>query len=106
MHDSLHDAQMQECIILRHVWLLSRYIGTNGKQLVQDRGLYLCNRSHPPRKSTVAYFTPIHQPLWYDHANIAHGSTSHSVRDVALEEKDTEGGDKVQLDDLTDQTFH
>ena len=24
---------------------------------------------------------------------------SHSVRDVELEEKDTEGGDKVQLDD-------
>ena len=29
---------------------------------------------------------------------------SHSVRDVELEEKDTDGGDtdKVQLDDLTD----
>ncbi len=39
--------------------------------------------------------------LWSNNANLAHGSTSHSVRDVELEEKDTEGGDKdnVQLDD-------
>ena len=43
--------------------------------------------------------------LWSYHANIARGSTSHSVRDVELEEKDTEGGekDKVQLDGLTDR---
>ena len=42
--------------------------------------------------------------LWSYHANIAHGSTSHSVRDIELKENDTEGGDKdkVQLDDLTD----
>ena len=41
------------------------------------------------------------------HANLAHGSTSHSVRDVELEEKDTEGGEKykVQLDDLTDRVI-
>ena len=52
--------------------------------------------SPPPRKSTVANFTPIHQHsrtpgvvLWSYHANIARGSTSHSVRDVELEEKDT-----------------
>ena len=30
--------------------------------------------------------------LWSNHANIARGSTSHSVREVELEEKDTEGG--------------
>ena len=59
-----------------------------------------------PEKSTLAYFMPIHQP-WSYHANIAHGSTSHSVRDVELEEKDTEGRDKdnVQLDDLTDRVI-
>ena len=45
--------------------------------------------------------------LWSYHANIARGSTSHSVRDVELEEKDTEGGekDKVQLDGLTDRVI-
>ncbi len=44
--------------------------------------------------------------LWSYHANIARGSTSHSVPDVELDrdvEKDTEGGEKhkVQLDGLT-----
>ena len=36
----------------------------------------------------------INPALWSYHANLAHGSTSHSVRDVELEEKDTECGDK------------
>ena len=37
--------------------------------------------------------------LWSYHANITRCSISHCVRDVELEEKDTEGGerDKVQL---------
>ena len=56
--------------------------------------IYATGSPIPTRKSTVAYFTPIHQPLWSYHANLAYGSTSHSVRDVELEEKDTEGGDK------------
>ena len=45
--------------------------------------------------------------LWSRHANLAHGSTSHSVRDVEMDEKDTEGGekDKVQLGDLTDRVI-
>ena len=45
--------------------------------------------------------------LWAYHANIVRGSTSHSVRDVELEEKYTEGGekDKVQLDGLTDRVI-
>ena len=45
--------------------------------------------------------------LWFYRANIAHGSTSHIVRDVELEEKDAEGGekDKVQLADLTDRVI-
>ena len=39
--------------------------------------------------------------------NSTRGSTSHNVRDVELEEKDTEGGekDKVQLDGLTDRVI-
>ena len=49
----------------------------------------------------------INHALWSYHANLAHRSTSHSVRDVELEEKDTEGEDKdnVQLDDLTDRVI-
>ena len=69
-------------------------------------GFIYATGSPPPRKSTVAYFTTIHLfALWSYHANLAHGSTSHSVRDVEMEEKDTEGGDKdkVQLADLTDR---
>ncbi len=70
--------------------------------------------SPPPRKSTVAYFTPIHQPFNDTRCgvvvlscHIARGSTSHNVLDVDLEEKDTEGGekDKVQLDGLTDRVI-
>ena len=71
-------------------------------------GFIYATGSPPPRKSTVAYFTPIHLfALWSYHANLAHGSTSHRVRDVELEEKDTEGGDKdkVQLADLTDRVI-
>ena len=47
----------------------------------------------------------INHALWYYHANLAHRSTSHSARDIELEEKDTEGGDKVRLDDLTDRVI-
>ena len=62
----------------------------------------------PPRNQqlpTSRLFT--NHALWSYHANLAHISTSHSVRDVQLEEKDTEGGDKdkVQLDDLTDRVI-
>ena len=68
--------------------------------------IYATRSPIPIGKTTVAYFTPIHQPcVVIPSSNLAHGSTSHSVRDVELEEKDTEGGykDKVQLDDLTDR---
>ena len=70
-------------------------------------GFIYATGSPPPRKSTVAYVTPIHQPLSSYHDNLAHGSTSHNVRGVELEERDTEGGDKynVQLDDLTDKVI-
>ncbi len=70
--------------------------------------IYATGSPIPRRKSTVVYFNPIHQPciviLPYQ---LAHGSTSHSVRGVELDEKDTEGGDKgkVQLDDLTDRVI-
>ena len=47
----------------------------------------------------------INHALWSHHANLAHGSTSHSVRDIELEEKDTEAGYKVHLDDLTDRVI-
>ena len=34
--------------------------------------------------------------LWSYHANLVRGSTSPIARDVELEEKDTEGGEKTQ----------
>ena len=95
---------MQEYIILRHVWLLSRHIGTNGKQLVpgQKASSMQPGLLHPDNQQL-----PTNHALWSYHANLAHGSTSQSVRDVELEEKDTGGGDKdkVQLDDLTDRAI-
>ena len=97
---------MQEYILLRHVWLLSRHIGTNGKQLVPGQGALSMQPGllHPENQQLPTARLFINHALWSYHASLAHGSTSHSVRDVELEEKDTEGGDKdtVQLDDLTD----
>ena len=59
---------------------------------------------HPENQQLPTARLFINHALWSDHASLTHGPTSHSVRDVELEEKDTEGGDKdkVQLDDLTD----
>ena len=107
MHDSVHDDQMQECIILRHVWLLSRHIETNGMQLVPGQGASSMQPSllHPENQQLPISRIFTYHALWSYHANLAHGSTRHSVRDVELEEKDTEGGDKVQLDDLTDRVI-
>ncbi len=51
---------------------------------------------------------PIHQPcIVIQSCQPRRGSTSHSVRDVELEEKDTEVGEKekIQLDDLTDRVI-
>ena len=62
----------------------------------------------PPRKAIVPtsrlFINHSGVVLWSNHANLVRGSTSHLVRDVELEEKDT-GGEKyeVQLDDLTDR---
>ena len=100
---------MQEYILFRHVRLLSRYIGTNGKQLVPGQGASSMQPSllHPENQQLPTSLLFSNHALWSYHANLAHGSTSHSVRDVELEEKDTEGGDKdkVQLYDLTDRVI-
>ena len=60
---------------------------------------------HPENQQLPTPRLFINHALWSYHANLAHGSTSLSVCDVELEEKDTEGGDKekIQLDDLTDR---
>ena len=62
---------------------------------------------HPGNQELPTSRLFINHALWSYHANLVHVSTSHSVRDVELEEKDTEGGDKdkVQLDDLTDRVM-
>ena len=62
------------------------------------------NQQLPTSRLFINHSRTLGVVLWSYHANIARGSTSHSVRDVELEEKDTEGGekDKVQLDGLTD----
>ena len=68
-------------------------------------GFIYATGSPPPRNQQLPNsHLLINLALCSYHANLAHGSTSHSVRDGELEEKDTEGGDKdkVQLDDLTD----
>ena len=99
----MHDAQMQEYTLLRHVWLLSKHIGTNSKQLVPGQGASSMQPGiiQPEIQQFPTSRLFINHALWSYHAIVAHGSTSHSVRDVELEEKDTEGGDKdkVQLDD-------
>ena len=47
-----------------YIWLFSRYIGSNGKQPVPGLGGFISATGiPPPRKSTVDYFIPIHQPI-------------------------------------------
>ena len=62
---------------------------------------------HPENQQLPTSSLFINHALMSYHANRAHGSTNHSVRDVELEEKGIEGGDKykVQLDDLTDRVI-
>ena len=62
---------------------------------------------HPENQQLPTSRLFINHALWSYHANLAHVSTSHIVRDVELEEKNTEGGDKdkVQLNDLTDRVI-
>ncbi len=96
---------MQEYILLGHVWLLSRHTGTNGKQLVPGQGALSMQPGllHPENQQLPTARLFINHALWSYHASLAHGSTSHSVRDVELEEKDTEGGEKDKCHDLTDR---
>ena len=65
------------------------------------------NQQLPTSRLFINHSRTLGVVFWSYHANIARGSTSHSVRDVELEEKDTEGGekDKVQLDGLTDRVI-
>ena len=62
---------------------------------------------HPENRQLPTSRLFINHALWSYHANLAYGSTSHSVRDEELVEKDTEGGDKdnVQFADLTDRVI-
>ena len=65
-HDSVHDAQMQEYILLRHVGpmaLLQVYWNQRQAAGSWTEGFIYATGSPPPIKATVAYFTPIHQPF-------------------------------------------
>ena len=59
-NDAVYAAKMQEY----YIWLFSRYIGSSGKQPVPGLGGFTSATGiPPPSKSTVDYFTPIHQPI-------------------------------------------
>ena len=59
-NDTVYSTKMLEY----YIWLFSRYIGSNGKQPVPALGGFIsATGMPPPRKSTVYYFTPIHQPI-------------------------------------------
>ena len=59
-NDVAFKASMQEY----YIWLFSRYIGSSGRQPVPGLcGFTSATGKSPPRKSTVEYFTPIHQPI-------------------------------------------
>ena len=54
------DTKLQEY----YVWLFARYIGSSGVQSVPGFGGFISATGTPPaRKSTINYFTPIHQPI-------------------------------------------
>ena len=60
LNDTVYATKMQEY----YVWLFSRYIGSTGKQPVPGLGGFTsATGTPPPRKSTVDYYTPIHQPI-------------------------------------------
>ncbi len=69
-HDSVHDAQMQEYILLRHVWLLSILEPTASSWFL-DRGFIYATGSPPLRNQqlpTSRLF--INHALWSYHANL------------------------------------
>ena len=58
--DTVYSTKMLEY----YVWLFSRYIGSSGKQPVPGIGGFISATGIPPlSKSTIDYFTPIHQPI-------------------------------------------
>jgi hypothetical protein len=59
-NDAVYVATMKEY----YIWLFSRYIASNSKQPMPGLGGFTSATGVPPhRKSTVDYFTPIHQPI-------------------------------------------
>ena len=59
-NDAVYTNSLQEC----YIWLFKRYIGSSGLQPVPGLGGFISATGNPPaRKSTVDYFTPIHQPI-------------------------------------------
>ena len=57
---TVYDSKMLEY----YVWLFSRYIGSGGRQPVPGLGGFTsATGTAPARKSTIDYFTPIHQPI-------------------------------------------
>ena len=59
-NDTAFSAKMEEY----YVWLFCRYIGGSGMQPVPGLGGFIsATGTPPPRKSTVYYFIPIHQPI-------------------------------------------
>ena len=59
-NDTVFSAKMEEY----YVWLFCRYIGSSGMQPVPGLGGFIsATGTPPPRKSTVDYFIPIHQPI-------------------------------------------
>ena len=77
----MYTAMMQEY----YVWLFSRYIGSNGKQLVPGQGGFIsATGSPPPRKSTVDYST---QPIT-DNSVVRDARTSKSCNARRILRKD------------------
>lgn len=59
-NDAIYASQMQ----LYYMWLFCRYIGSGGTQSMPGLGGFVSAIGTVPyRKSTVDYFTPIHQPI-------------------------------------------
>ena len=65
-----------------HMWLISGYIATNGKQLHPE------NQQLPTSRLFINHSRTSGVALWSYHANLARGSTSHIVCDAELEDKD------------------
>ena len=59
-----NDKEFEEGMTFYYIWLLLRFIGSNGEQIVPAFGGFTSATGSPPlRKTTIDYFTPIHQPI-------------------------------------------